>query len=379
MKVLIWVQHLLGMGHIMRAAAIARALAADGARPLLASGAPIPDVTDLTGVETASLPPCRAADASFKVLLDAEDRPVTPGWHAARAAQLAEIAARFDPDAILTETFPLGRRAFRGELLPLLDSRRPGVLALASVRDVLVAAPDEKERWMADAANRYFDRILVHSDPAVIRLDDSFGPAATIADRVVYTGFVASAAPVAAQGTDGAGEVVVSCGSGALGARLLIAAADARALSAAASGLTWRLLAGFGVGEEDFQAIRQGAPAGVIVERARPDFAGLLKRARASVSQGGYNTVMDVLSANVPAVIVPISASGETEQRQRAEILARRGLVTCLPEDDLTPQRLAAAVDAAITTPRPPVDFDMTGAETTARIMRTLHAEGPGR
>src|SRR5690606_24439847 len=107
----------------------------------------------------------------------------------------------------------------------------------------------------------------------------------------------------------------------------------------------------------------------IVVERARPDFPDLLKRARASVSQAGYNTVLDILTAGCPAVLVPFAQVKETEQQQRAEALARRGRAVVTSERTLTPEALAAAVDDAIALPRTRVNVRLGGAEASADIL----------
>ena len=61
MKVLIHVQHLLGIGHAVRAAAIGRALRDRGVKVTLASGNRLPEVIDTTGLDVVELPAARAA------------------------------------------------------------------------------------------------------------------------------------------------------------------------------------------------------------------------------------------------------------------------------------------------------------------------------
>ena len=58
-----------------------------------------------------------------------------------------------------------------------------------------------------------------------------------------------------------------------------------------------------------------------------------------SVSQAGYNTVMETLQAGARAVLVPFAAGSEEEQTIRAQLLAERGLVHVVEESALTPQR----------------------------------------
>jgi predicted glycosyltransferase len=120
------------------------------------------------------------------------------------------------------------------------------------------------------------------------------------------------------------------------------------------------------------------ASANVIVERFRGDFQTLLRNCRLSVSQAGYNTVMELLAAGTRAVVVPFAEGGETEQPVRARLLADRGLLTVVDPEALTPARLAAGIDAADRSARPAVAFDMAGADGTARaiidaIERQIH------
>ena len=75
-RVFLYVQHLLGIGHLRRAATLARALAAAGFDVLLVSGgAPLGDLT-LDGVRFHQLPPLRAANAGLKEL--AQPLPLAP-------------------------------------------------------------------------------------------------------------------------------------------------------------------------------------------------------------------------------------------------------------------------------------------------------------
>ena len=117
---------------------------------------------------------------------------------------------------------------------------------------------------------------------------------------------------------------------------------------------------------------RRDGPGGVIVEPARPDFPALLAACTLSISQGGYNTVVETLQARAPAVIVPFSAGGESEQTLRAELLAERGLVEVVSEAELTAQSLATAINSLQHKKRPVDSVDLSGAETTARLLEDL-------
>jgi len=373
-RVLIYVQHLLGVGHLHRTAAIARALVRDGFETMLVSGG-YPDSTldRLDGIAFRQLPPARAADASFRVILDEHGQQVDETWWQKRREALFGLSDGFKPDIVLTELFPFARRPMRHELLPWLAHLRemqPRPLIYSSVRDILVDRP--KPQRDLDALNwlrTYYDGALVHGDPALIPFERTFPLASTVRDLLLYTGYIVEHAP-AKPTADGRDEVLVSAGGGAVGLPLFHCAIAARPLSRAKDA-TWRLLVSPMEAPEAVADLKARSPTGVIVDQARPDFPAMLRHCRLSISKAGYNTVMETLHAHTRAVVVPFAGGDETEQALRAELLAARGAMEYVRESELTPQSLAAAIDRALAAPKPQDSHvDLDGAAHTSRILR---------
>ncbi len=383
-RLLIYVQHLLGIGHLRRAATLARGFAASGFEVTMVSGGlPVPGL-DVAGLDFVQLPPTRAADEHFKALLDENDRPVDETWKSRRRASLLAAYERVRPDVLMFEMFPFGRRQLRFELDPLLVRARadvPRPLVVASMRDILVT-PSKAGRVdeIVELVSTYFDLVLIHGDPAFIPFDSTFPAAARIADRLRYTGYVVEPKPPPDDGAAGRGEVLVSAGSGAVGERIFEVALAARALGPLGD-VTWRALVGYGLPEARFDRLRARAPAGVIVERARSDFTSLLANCRLSISQGGYNTVMEVLQAGARCVVVPFAGGIESEQTLRCRLLERRGVLHMLVEDGLTPERLAAAVGAALrAAPAGPAGIATDGLRRSpAIVLEALREHAPSR
>lgn len=371
-RALIWVQHLLGSGHLERMRWVAEALAAQGAEVTFVTGGMPRQGRTPRGATVVQLPPVRVADARFTPLLDAAGRPLTDALRRERAHALLATLETARPDVVVLETWPFGRRAFAFELEPLLGrvaSSVPRPCVIASVRDLLQIRGDPaRDEAIWRAARAQIDEILVHGDPSFARLEETFPPAADGTVPVTYTGYVVApdARPVAS--VDERSGIVVAASGGDAGDELLATAIAARALSAHAAA-SWRVLVGPGVPEASFVELeRRGRHAGASVERHRPDYRDLVAKARVSVSQAGYNTIQDVLTARTPAVLVPFSAEGETEQTMRARKLAARGFAVVVPERELTPGTLAAAVDrAAARGIAPPCPFAADGAERAAR------------
>jgi len=369
-RILFHVQHLLGIGHLQRAILLAKGMADAGLDVTLASGGMPIEPANLGPCTFEQLPAARAADMSFGLLLDAGGQPVDDAWRARRAAASLALLARVRPHVLLTELFPFGRRQFRFELLPLLAAAAPDTVIAASVRDILVTAKDaKKNNDMLALFQGHYDRLLVHGDPEVADFSASFPLAGQIADRTHYTGYVVE--PPARPGSAvGKGEVLVSAGGGAVGLPLLRAALAARPLSKA-SALPWRLLVGRNEGDAGLAELVAAAPEGVVVERARPDFTDLLANCALSVSQAGYNTVMETVVRRRPAVLVPFTeGKPDSEQDLRADLLARRGVVEVVREAELGPASLAAAVDRALGRTPASLNVNTAGIATTAALVR---------
>lgn len=369
-RILFWVQHLLGIGHLKRTTTLARALARAGFDVTVVSGGfPVPGLR-LGDAKLVQLPPVRAVDVYFKDLRTEGERPIDDAWRERRRAALMDAADAIRPDIVLTELFPFGRRQLAFELEPFLtEMRARGSFIASSVRDILVAPPKpERLLEMLERVERLFDLVLVHGDPDLVPFEETFPHRKRIGERLFYTGYVVEE-PMQAAGRDGAGEVIVSAGGGAVSEPLLRTALAAKPLSQA-SDLPWRLLCGAGIGDAVMAELQGLADAGTVVEAARPDFPGLLARGRLSVSQAGYNTIMDVLAAGIPSVVVPYAGGLESEQTLRARRLAERGVLHVVDEESLSPAALAAAIDRALATP--PCALQNLARDGAAETVRRL-------
>jgi predicted glycosyltransferase len=375
-RVLFHVQHLLGIGHLQRSLRIAEALAARGIAVTLAQGGPpVSMLNPVRGIEIIQLPPIRARDATF-ALVDSKSRPVDDALRGARRDRLLAAFADIRPDAVVIEGFPFARRAFRFELDPLIEAAREArAPVICSVRDIPTVRDDPARHAEIVARVRAdFAMVLVHGDPGFIPFEVPFPPATEIADRLHYTGYVTLPADEPHDVHLPAGEVLVSVGGGAAGQKLLAAVLAARRHGCLAE-RGWRVLAGTNLSDDAFSALHSDAPDGVVVERFRADFPALLRRCHVSVSQAGYNTVLDIVAARARSVLVPFAAERETEQQIRAEHLAARGMAELVREAELTPATLAAAIERSAARDPAPIRLDTEGARRSAELIAGLIAK----
>ncbi|MCQ0986824.1 glycosyltransferase family protein [Jiella marina] len=379
MRVLFHVQHLLGVGHLRRGELITSALARRGIDVTVALGGhPVPQMP-FADAEVVQLPPVSIEGADFKHLYDETGAPITDEWRAMRTAALIDLYEKVQPDVVLLEMFPFGRWRFRFELVPLLERAaedKPRVKCVTSVRDILVATKHpERARFGADLAREHLDAVLVHSDPTLFTFDETYPHAGELADLVTYTGYVTEGA--ARERGEPNDRVVVSAGGGAAAGTLMKTALAARELTPPAiRDKVWHILTGPRADAAEFARLSALADERTIVERFSSRFQALLDGAALSVSQAGYNTVMNLMRAEIPAVVVPYDDGEETEQSFRSRRMETMGLLSVVESTALTPQTLANAITAAYERRREDrAAIDLEGAETSAMEIEKLVGE----
>jgi predicted glycosyltransferase len=375
MKIVFYCQHVLGIGHFFRSLEICRAL--ERHHVILVTGGPRVAASLPRHVQEIRLPTL-AMDRDFKEL-QAEGGADVDAIRQQRRERLRTLFAAEKPDLFLVELYPFGRKAFRFELDPLLEDMAQGRLprcgVACSVRDILVEkdAAEKHENRAVALLNRHFDAVLVHADPDVVRLEETFSRRRAIAVPLIYTGFVTPGPePGARRRLRAALElaeqdrlVVASAGSGSVGAPLLHAVTAAFGRLDHGRALRLHVFTGPFLPPEDFERLRHTAGEGVQVARFTPDFLSHLAAADLSISMAGYNTIMNLLAARVPALVWPFGQN--REQRLRAQRLEARGALRLLTDAELAPARLAAVMQPMLANAeRRDGGVDLNGAAATA-------------
>lgn len=376
--VFFYCQHSVGIGHLVRSAALAERLA-DAFDVVFLNGGAVPEGLPFpSSVHRVDLPPIGMREDNSIFSID-------PAFDAGEALtrrrdrMLALLHAR-RPAVLLVELFPFGRRKFEPELLPLLEAARAlgddRPLTVCSLRDLLVTARrsqqdfDDRARARCDA---YFDRVLVHTDPAFARLDESFRPSVPLSTPVEYTGFLTRDGDGDGPARERTG-LVVSAGGGQVGESLYRAAVAAHDLNWPRLALPTTIVAGPFAPAAVVRDLQDAAAtrAGLTIVPHVPALGPLLLGARASVSQCGYNTALDLLRTRVPALVVPYAEGRENEQTRRAERLAGRGLLRTVAAADLTGARLANHVRALLDFTPSVAGLRLDGAAVTLDLLRSL-------
>jgi len=383
MKIIYYSQHIWGIGHVFRTLEICKAL--NGHEVVLVTGGDRVDAQMPDHVREFRLPVIMT-DSNPKNLVATDNGMSLEQTHQKRKQMLHDIYAAESPDVLMIEFYPFGRNAFRFELDPLLEGIRanelPKSLVVSSLRDILVEKVDIHlyEPRVIKKLNRYFDALLIHADPNLVKLDETFGRMNEIEVPVVYTGFVATKPLPDARSRiremlgikDAEKLIVVSSGGGKAGAPLIEAVLKAFPRLNLHDSCHLYVFTGPYMSAEDFTRFHRCSNERIKISRFTTDFLSYLAAADLSVSMGGYNTCMNLLTSGVTALVWPFSY--DREQGLRARRLARRGVLRVLGDPDLNPEQLAGIMKKALTEKNGPASrIDLDGAAHTAEwLMRII-------
>jgi predicted glycosyltransferase len=374
---LFYCQHSLGIGHLTRSFALANALR-ERFRVVFLNGGRLPDgIAVPDGIECIDLPPLGMDDGHTVI-----SRDTGFDVQAARDERrrlIDRAVASTKPALLLVELFPFGRKKFANEILPMIRAARThGARVACSLRDILVDARpdqqhhDDRARWLVD---RYFDAVIVHSDPVFAKLRDSFRPLRPMRTPVWHSGFVVPQRAAAVANAPRGDHLLVSAGGGIVGDALFRAAIDAHRLTRIEQ-RPMRIVAGPFLPEPQWQALLAlAAPLpGVTLVRHVSDLAAEMRVARASISQCGYNTALDLIVSAVPALVVPYGTVTENEQQHRAMRLAALGAVLCIDAQPLDGRTLADSIEHLLHFMPKPAALAQDGAARTAELLARLVA-----
>ncbi|MGB3209669.1 MAG: glycosyltransferase [Desulforhopalus sp.] len=385
MNVSYYCQHVLGIGHFHRSIEICRAIARHHPTTLILGG-PQVEVA-LPEIDVLKLPGLQM-DSEFQNMVPCNPALPLAEVKTKRIHQLFSHFQTNSPDIFITELYPFGRKAFKFELDPLLEAIRDGSLpdcsCYCSVRDILVEKKTGREKFenrVVQILNSFFDGILVHADPDIITLDETFSLMDDIRIPLHYTGFVTKHEPTknlgrirGRLGLSPADKLIVaSIGGGNVGSELLFAVIQAFRILSDSRPAHIQLFCGPYCDKRVFNALQNDYQTNINIDRFTDQFPDWLKAADLSISMAGYNTCMNLIESGVPALVYPFKQN--REQRLRAERLGLKASITVLEESDLKPHLLAGKMEQQLEMGRCRATINLAGAEETARQLEIWHRE----
>lgn len=287
-----------------------------------------------------------------------------------RASIIDAALAAFAPDLLVVDKVALG---VRGELEPALRTLRAlgGTRTVLGLREVLDTPEVAVREWTASgttqAVEDYYDEVWVYGDPDVYDPAAEYGLPASVARKVVYTGYLGNGRgegtkprtrPTARIRPPAQPYVLCLVGGGQDGYEL----ADAFVRAPLPHGHAGVVLTGPFMRREVRDALREVAAVqpGMTLLEFVPDADEYIAGSSAVVSMAGYNSVCELLAARVPTLLAPRIVP-RAEQLVRAQRLAELGLVDVVEPHELSPASIGAWTSTAVYSGPPvgrPVDLD---------------------
>jgi predicted glycosyltransferase len=375
MRISYYCQHVLGIGHLHRSLEICNGISVEHDVTLILGG-PKARI-DTEGMEVLHLPGLKM-DHNFQNMVPCTAGRLLEDVKRERKELLVDHFIHSQPDIFITELYPFGRKAFRFELEPVLSSIGDGTLppcqCYCSVRDILVEKQRGREKFekkVVKTLNDYFDGVLIHSDPSVITLDKTFGKIPEITIPLYYTGFVSRPRPSSSTPrirrklglTADTQLIVASIGGGNVGGELLQGVLKAFDFFPDDKKLHLQLFCGPYSSHSLYEELLARSSENISVDIFSDIFPEWLEAADLSISMGGYNSCMNVLTAGVPALIYPFKQN--REQKMRVLALGKMSSIRLITEEELSPEILKERITSMLLHPKAATAINLDGARQT--------------
>ncbi|MGK7929253.1 MAG: glycosyltransferase family protein [Spirulina sp.] len=380
-KLMFYCQHILGIGHLIRSMEIVRGLTRDFQVCFINGGEVIQKFEVPPGVEVVNIPAIKT-DTEFQELQAVDSSFSLDELQAIRREKLLEVFEKFQPDILIVELFPFGRRRFSFELIPLLEQAKDlGTQVVSSLRDIVVTKQNQTrhEEKVCRLMNQYFDMLLIHGDPSFVKLEESFSRVGDLNCAVHYTGYVAQPLPeLSAENSPLCDRqkptILTSVGGGRFGHELLECVAKTAPILAENLPHHIQMFTGPFIPEAVFSKLQRitAGQTNITIERYTPQLLTYMQQAELSINMSGYNTTMNVLTTGVQAMILPFTGNNDREQTIRAQKLGQLGRVKVIHPEDLEPEKFARQIVDYLDRQPTPLQFDFGGVEKTAFYLRQL-------
>ena len=377
-KGIIYSQPALGIGHLMRSLYICKSLVQDFTIDFFLGAPGVPFPIDSPNFHLYTMPPLWIHSwQDPPKLVDPTGQHTVQEQFERRRHYLESFVNQSYAFAII-EFYPFSKGIFGLEierLIKKVKDKNPNCKMICSLRDIIDKKSTQEEERIVKKINENFDAILVHADPSVVKLEETFAHVADIADKIVYTGYVSNPEK-AIESIKRENLIVVSIGSGSYGYEL------ARAASLAAIFIQdYHFVFVLGpksppeVAQDISLAVKEMQLSNVTIVDFLPDFYDVLRKSTLSISLGG-STIVDAIATKTPSLIY---VDAHVEHVLRAEKFAQKGVIQTMHLEDLHPDRLCPLILSAAATKFPSANIDVDGSQHTLQAILKIHLWKPDK
>lgn len=279
----------------------------------------------------------------------------------------------FHPDLVLVDRHAFGVEHELGAALACLRRTNPDCRLVLGLREVLDTPSVARREWAAlgdiNHLRSVFDEVWVYGDPEVHSPLLSGEIPEELSDRVRFTGFLAEGRRADSPSTIRPPYVMTMVGGGSDGLDLTMNAA----LASLPAGIGHLIVTGPQMPERHRRQVEQAAGDRARVVESVPDALADITAAEAVVSMGGYNSVCEIMTTEIPALIVP-REKPRMEQFIRASALAGHGAVDVSLAHELSPQLLTEWFHSVVGTKVSRRHIDLAGLDEVGKLASALLA-----
>jgi len=366
-RILFYCQSLVGIGHLTASLQVIQELLQHADIDLLYGGQSIAISLEHPGFRYINLAAILIDDKTGDLYSPDQQHTVEQLWSIRADAISAFLSPSYH--AIIVEFFPFGRRRFKNEIRQLFERVREQsrhIPIFSFVREVLVPETLETEQSMVQFVNEYIHTVFIRGDPKVIRFEDTFFLTDQIAHKIFYIGYLGTRQPDLCQSRTA--QILVSQGGGSIGQELLEAAIRTAPLL---PDYVFLIATGSKTTTADFSHLTtMVSSANVKIVPFLQNFKEHLLESALSISMGGDNTLIEVISTHTPGLAYPYP--GNSEQAMRIKKLAEKGFISALTANDLQPEKLRIKIMAALRYPYPDVKIALNGAFNMSEKIRSI-------
>lgn len=374
-KILFYCQHSIGIGHLVRSFALVNSLKISF-QVTLVSGGDFPEGLLIPkAIKYIQLPPIGIDENNCLKAINTQE----PVHHVMKKRQkiLLQTFKESQPDIFITEFFPFGKIQFLSELSPvlrLIKNSEKQIKVLCSLRDILepnFSGGKMGQDFSVKIINEYYDCILIHGDKKFIPLEETFPELNRINVSKYYTGYVTAMSHHRKIDRQAFKKIVLSAGGGKVAHPFILKIISSFRHYGFGDGITLQVITGPIYPLKSFKVLQDIVKNdnNIILNYSVESLSESWLDARLSISSGGYNTLMELISSGIPAIVSPYRNQTNSEQEIRSSYLNQMGLIKTMYYEDLNEEEIALTIKKALDFTPSDKTIDLGGANKTRKIL----------
>jgi len=377
-RIIFYCQHSVGIGHLIRSFALVNSLKSTFEVTLISGGVFPNKISIPDKINFIQLPPI-GIDENNSLKVQNSREPLHLVMKKRQSLMLNYFKSN-KPNIFITEYFPFGKMQFMGELLPVLKfikTNERNTKIICSSRDILESSTTTNKMYQdfsVKIINDFYDRILVHGDETLIRFGQTFPLSRKLQVPIEYTGYVTNSTQKQKKNRNHFKEVILSAGGGKIAHPFIFKVVKSFISFGFGKGIVLRVIPGPMYPKDKFKFLTDIVKdkPNIILKQTVEDLTSFWVNARLSISSGGYNTLMELISSGIPAIVSPYRNESNSEQEIRSNYLSKKGLIKTMFYENMDEEQISYTVRKALNFQPSNYDVNLKGSSKTREILENI-------